>query len=640
MLIRALVLLAALASPQDAASSLLDRWRSGTEKERLAALREAAAHRRDWGDAALARFADPPVPGAWSRPDELMDVVEREKLPAWFALLLPLTRHADPAVRGRAVEDLGRRDLRAHSSALVPLLKDPEIRVAWKAAFSLVQMEARDRVPEAVALLQDADGAVRLNVLHVLCELGSREHGPLLAPLLDDGNPAVTLAAVRALGRFKARDFAVRVSRFLEAADPMLRQEAIAALAGMGARETAPKIADRLTDAEVLVRWEAIRALGRLKARDYAGAIVGMGDEDGAEAPFLEALAELGLRELTPHILPHLESPDAGVRWRAVRALGCVDAREDAGRIAGMLKDDDSYVRRSALQALASVGSREHAPEMLALLRDEESEVCRTAAEEACLLAGAPQLRAVEPLLGDGDPFVRWSALHLLVGAAWRPALPAILDRLGKDGAAGDLYWAIGRLEARDQKGKVAEGLKAEDGFIRQQAAFALARLSGSSDLLEALERDSQGALKLAAGFGLVRLGRKDRAAASALLKEFLKEREEPEYQLFPDEIFDALLAGFERTRDTDLGKELRIDQRIDSAAGLRTLLARAGVTAEVDDPIDLQRRLPPGSRLSARRALEWSFGTGVRLIPVPGGVRVTDTARALDFWKNRLDAP
>lgn len=638
-MLRALFLLALLAAdPQDAALPLLERWRSGTEPERLQALREAASHRRDWGDAALARFAEPP-PGPWTHPDDLMDVVAREKVPTWYGLLLPFFAHADPAVRGRALEELGRRDLHAYAARLLPLLKDPEIRVAWKAAFSLVLMEARDQVPEAARLLKDQEGSVRMNVLHVLCRLGTREHGPLLAPLLDDADPAVALAAVQALGRFKAREFSGRVARFLESADPVHRQEAIAALAGMGARDTADKIAERLADAEILVRWEAIRALGHLKAREFSGAIVAMGDEDGAQAPLLEAMAELGLRELSPHILPHLEIPDPGIRWRAVRALGCVDAKDDAGRVAEMLKDPDSFVRISALQALAALGTREHVAEMLPLLRDEEASVCQSTAEEASLLAAAAQLKGAEPLLADEDPFTRWSALHLLVGAEDRAALPAIVDRLKKGGAAGDLYWALGRLEARDRKDLVAEGFRAEDLFVRQQAIFAAARLSADPDALAALEGSSQGAVKLAAGVGLIRLGRKDRAAASALFREFLEQREDPDYQLLQDELLDALLAGFEKSLDASLRKEVRTDARVAGAPALVALLAGAGVAVELDESAELRRRLPAGCRVSARRALEWSFGPETRLVPAGGKVLVTDAARALELWKNRLDS-
>src|SRR5262249_30700545 len=112
------LLLAALPAPQDAA---LERWRKGTEEEKLAAVRDAAAHRKDWGDAALAKFADPPVPQKWSKPDALMDVVAREKLVAWYALVVPLLAHADVAVRTRAAEELARRDLRRYAAAVVPL---------------------------------------------------------------------------------------------------------------------------------------------------------------------------------------------------------------------------------------------------------------------------------------------------------------------------------------------------------------------------------------------------------------------------------------------------------------------------------------------------------------------------------------
>ncbi|MBV8881843.1 MAG: HEAT repeat domain-containing protein, partial [Planctomycetaceae bacterium] len=636
-----LSLLGLLAGAQDPSAAALERWRGGTEEERLQALRDAAAHRKDWGEAALAKFAEAPVPRTWKKADELLDLVSREKIAPWYALILPLFAHPDLAVRNRAVEELGRRELRRYAAAVVPLLKDPEIRVSWQAAFTLIQMEARERVPEIAPLLKTAEGSVRLNVLHVLGRLGSQEHGPLLAPLLDDPDQAIQLAAIQVLGRFKAREYSGRVARFLESAEPVLRQEAIASLAGMNARDTAGKIAERLSDAEVLVRWEAIRALGKLKAKEHAGAIVSMGDEDGAQAPLLEAMGELGLRELAPHILPMLDIPDPGIRWRAVKALGSVDARDDANRMAALLKDEDNYVRRCALRALAAVGTREYAAEMLALLRDEEAEVCECAAEEASLLASPEQLKTVEPLLGDDDPFIRWSALHLLVAANARGALPAIVSRLRSgETTNGDVLWAIGRMEVREQKDRVLEALRSREELVRQQAIFALPRLSDRADELEALERSAQGPTKLAAGFALVRLGRKDRAAASALLKELVVQRDEADYQLFGDEVFDALALGFEKDAAAALAKDVKAEKRVDSVPALRALLAQAGVTLAPEESLELVRRLPAGARVSARRALEWSFGPDARIVPSGGKILVLDPARALEFWQKRLDAP
>jgi HEAT repeat protein len=567
--------------------------------------------------------------------------VGREKIVSWYALTLPLLSHADAGVRSRAAEELSRRELRRYAGPLVPLLQDPDLRVSWQAAFTLVEMEARERVPEMAPLLKNVGGTVRLNVLHVLGRLGSREHGPLLAPLLDDADPAIQMAAIQVLGRFKAREYSGKIARYLESADPLLRQEAIAALGSMNARDLAGKIAERLADAEILVRWESIRALGRLKAKEHAGAIVAMGDEDGAQAPLLEALGELGLRELAPHIIPMLEIPDPGIRWRAVKALGSVDAKDDAERIAKMLKDEDNYVRRCALRALAAVGTREYAGDMLALLRDEEAEVCECAAEEAALLASPAQLKSVEPLLADEDPFIRWSALHLLVAADARASLPAIVARL-KSGAStnGDVLWAMGRMDVKDQMDQVLIALRSPEELVRQQAIFALARLSDRTEELEGVERNASGATKLAAGFALVRLGRKDRGAASGLLKELIVQRDEPDYQLIAEEVFDALSAGFEKDATTALGKGVNAEKRVDTVQALRTLLAQAGVTLAADESLELVRRLPIGTKLTARRALEWCVGPDLRLVPSGGKILVLEPLRALDLWQKRLDAP
>jgi HEAT repeat protein len=286
------------------------------------------------------------------------------------------------------------------------------------------------------------------------------------------------------------------------------------------------------------------------------------------------------------------------------------------------------------------MGAREHSGAMLALLHDEESDVCQGAAEEAALLATAEQIKSVVPLLEDGDAFVRWNALHLLVGAGAKHALPSIAARLrGGDGVSRDVVWAIGRLDGREQRDKIAAALQNEDGLVRQQAAFALARISDRTEELEAAERAWQGAPKLAAGVALVRLGRKDRAAAAALLREFALRRDEPDYLLFPDEIFDALAAGFEKDPSSALSRELKAAKRIESVKDLEALLSKAGITLG-EEPPDLRRRLPAGSTLTARRALEWSFGADVRIVPEKGTIAVMDGARALERWQKRLDAP
>jgi len=634
-----LLLLFVQAAPQDRLAPLLERWRRGPEEERLKALRDAAALRPDVDAAALARFAEAPLPDAWARPDDLIDLVAHEKIDSWYGLLVPLLSGREPAPRAHALEELGRRELRRYAGAVVPSLKDPDGRVAWQAAYALIQMDARDRVADLVPLLKDATGSLRPNVLHALLRLSGREHAPLLEPFLKDPDPTVSVAVVQVLGRVGARDSAPRVVPFLNASEPSHRQAAIEALAAMGARDQAAKIAERLNDEMTLVRWEAVRALGRLGAKEYAKRIAESLEEDGGLAPGLEALGNLGVREQAPRIIPFLETPDPGIRWRAVKALGDVDARDDVDRIADMLKDPDSFVRISALQALAAIGSRAHVAKMLALIKDEDREVCQAAAEEASLLAGPEEIRTVVALLRDEDSFVRCCALRFVAGAGARDALPDVVKRLGRGPELDrDAVWAIGRLGGKEQREPIAAALRNDDVLVRLQAAFALARLSERSEELEEADRAAPGATQLAAGFGLVRLGRKDRAAAGALLRQFVLQREDPEYQGFPDEIFDALAAGFEKDVSAALSVDVKIEKRIDSVEDLRALMVKARVTLETPLP-PLRRRLPAGLTLTARRALEWSFGPECRLVPADGRVRVLDVEHALESWQKRLDA-
>jgi len=599
-----LFLLAAQAS--DPLAPLLERWRSNREDDRIQALRAAISLRKQLGDAALAKFAEDPVPQTWTRPGELIELVSREKIPSWSRLV-------------------------------VPILKAGEMRTAWEATYTLIQLGARDRVPEMVPLIKDGEGSLRPNVLHAILNLGTRDHAPLLAPYLSDDDPGVSLAAVQALGRFRAREYSAKIVPFLEADDPGHRQAAITALADMGDRDKAGKIAERLSDTHTLVRWDAVRALGRLKAREYAGQIVAMAEEDGAQAPVLDAMGALGMRELAPHILPFLDFPEPGIRWRAVRALGGVDAKDDAPRLAEMLKDEDSFVRISALQSLSAMGARDQAGPMIALLRDEEIDVCKTAVEETSALLQGDLVKKLVSMLSEDDPFVRWGAIQLLVAAGAKSTLPTIIER--NEGTSRDVIRAIGRLDGRARRDIVAAGLRSDEGLVRLEAAFAWARISDRAEELEAAERTGKGAAKLAAGFALVRLGKKDRASAAALLREFVLRREEPDYQFLPDEIFDALAAGFDKDVTASLSRDVTAANRVNTVRDLEAVLAKSGVKL-AEGMSGLRRRLPAGTTLTARRAIEWSFGSELRLVPANGTVSVMDSDRALEFWQKRLDAP
>ena len=171
------------------------------------------------------------------------------------------------------------------------------------------------------------------------------------------------------------------------------------------------------------------------------------------------------------------------------------------------------------------------------------------------------------------------------------------------------------------------------------QAAFALARLGGGKEL-DAAEKSTSTAMRLAAAIGQVRLGRKDRAAASALLAEVVRHHDDPDCPGFTDELLDALSAGFEKELAAVLTKPMTTSKRVESVKELEAVLAKGGVTQASGSLPELRRRLPSGAALSARRALEWSFGPDARLVPEKGRILVLDFARAIEHWQKRLGAP
>jgi hypothetical protein len=287
------------------------------------------------------------------------------------------------------------------------------------------------------------------------------------------------------------------------------------------------------------------------------------------------------------------------------------------------------------------MGSRRHVPAMIGLLRDEEFDVCRGAADEASAMLNAEQIKTVAALLDDEDSVTRWHALRLLVAAGARGTIPAIAAKLrGEKGVNWDMVWAIGRLDGREHRDKVAEGLRSEDLIVRRECAFALSRLTEKADELAAAERSWEGAARLAAGIGLLRLGKKDRVAEAALLREVVLHREDPDCTRFPDEMMDALAAAFEKEAVAALSREVKIEKRIDTVQDLESLLSKAGVVVSADPAPELRRRLPAGTTLTARRALEWSFGSDARLVPEKGRIAVLDPGAALEAWRKRLEAP
>ncbi|MGC8667454.1 MAG: redoxin domain-containing protein [Chthonomonadales bacterium] len=169
------------------------------------------------------------------------------------------------------------------------------------------------------------------------------------------------------------------------------------------------------------------------------------GDAEEASAALGHLLAKASPARRTHILLTALDSPNPGLRYAAVDAIG--DAK-DASLLPAVrrgLEDWDSAVRQRALEVLVHLAPQEALGVLLAALVDDDAWIREASASQISILAGRPgsgvDRRAVPGLvraLGDDDAAVAvlsCGALRKLTGKPWRIrslASPAERERIAR----------------------------------------------------------------------------------------------------------------------------------------------------------------------------------------------------------------
>lgn len=434
------------------------------------------------------------------------------------ALIGRLKQEKDEQVARALIDALGRIQRGAKHSvpALAALLKheDYNRQTAACEALGRIGPAAAEAVPELIEQLRTGDLLMPLYAANALGEIGpaAREAAPDLAALLrveSTFHQAVAAETLRKVGgvdnaaREKLRSLlksgAIRVR--LEAArtlwhldpSPELSESVVPVLIeGLGSDETE----DRLLAAEGLriigpPARESVPALleahgqgGQLKLATVL-ALRSIGPR--GVRPFIERLRSddetvrfstlLGFvwigpaaEEAVPHVIAHLDQPDAELRWRAMNALGSIGprAKEAVPKVIERLSaDEDVEVRVTAATTLGHIG-----------------------------LARPEVIRALSGALKDPDAKV-------------------------SEEAAAALAW-LGP-EAKDAVPSLVEVVDASQGIRRLAAAFALARIRrdhprGVPVLIEGLE-DPHSRVATQAAIDLRLVGPAARKATAGLAK-------------------------------------------------------------------------------------------------------------------------
>ncbi|HOW98685.1 MAG TPA: HEAT repeat domain-containing protein [Kiritimatiellia bacterium] len=198
----------------------------------------------------------------------------------------------------------------------------------------------------------------------------------------------------------------------------------------------------------------------------------------GVQGFAFEMVQELGARA-APVLVEFLGDEQALTRQLAAWYLGFGDTPEYAAPVLELLSDEKAC--GAAMRTLGKWRVRAAVPAILPFTRHER-ETRRVVAINALRDIGDP---AAIPALRDAlnDPFftVREAAARALASLG-RPAEQALLRALpgAKGGVRRHMVRALGAMRSRRAAGALRKLFKAEDPFVREDAAEALDRIRGA----------------------------------------------------------------------------------------------------------------------------------------------------------------
>jgi HEAT repeat protein len=414
----------------------------------------------------------------------------KEAAPALKSLL----KHRNSRVRWTAAEALWRREHKA--TELLPVYAElltadePELRAASAWRLGRFGPEARSVVPLLAAALRDENFEVRIQVGQALANLGPWAEPALPAlvralgdPILDEpGQSKEDWASVRTSPALPA------LVELADAAIPLLiekfREGAAKHDEGSSEWPRGWAIAGRAAHAMPVFRWRAVPQL--LQSIDSK-------DE---KVPVYAAIALSEVAQL--HGLPPnavekleecLESPDAGVRTNAARAVYWIRP-SNAKAVTIILKSDEDRAggRKELLSDLArfSPHNEEARKRLFGLLTDKDAE---TVAEAHRILAGLhlPADQVLEvwiKALAHNDPNVRSVAVEALerIGPGAKPAKAALLERFKKEEDGWLRRHILDVLAAIEPDGPalisfLIDSIEDRDSPVRREAIRCLAAL-------------------------------------------------------------------------------------------------------------------------------------------------------------------
>jgi len=399
----------------DEVSLLSDLARSGTEEERIAAVRLLGAAQHPEGLAALVEAAgDDSIVREVERAllvwgpavlDALLVLLDRTSSRAAASLipLLPaLATGRDPTpiqrrlrtllstdedgLAAAAADAVGRLQATGEIDGLMTALRRGGPRTIRASCRALLAIATRDRaaVRRAVAGTP-LEGRGAEAVCEVLAAVAVPEDGATFRAALASEDARVRRAAIDALATLGGPDAAEAIPFALADEAPEVQATAARALGRIGGPRASDALLAALSATDARVRAAAARALADAKEPRAVPLLrERVRSEDGLVAlAALEALAVLGDASLGSLLVEALGHADAEVVKQALRSIGALREPRAATRIALCLDHPSWDVRSTAATLLGALRDPESQAALTARLATEEDSLVTSAIAEA-----------------------------------------------------------------------------------------------------------------------------------------------------------------------------------------------------------------------------------------------------------------
>jgi len=491
--------------------------------------------------AALAGCTTAPAPVA-PAPAPPAPVVPIERKAGWIIRLEQQRVLADPA--GGPVADL------------IALAGDAEPGVRRRAIQAIGRVGMTEGVAAAVAAAADADEVVRAEAVFALGLIGDAAGHAAIITALKDPSPAVRVRAAQGAGLAGATTAG---SALVDAAGGCAER-----IASIEPDDESAKPADvdlcrqiilalvRLKQPDLLLtllldpqgqpvsRWWPV-AFGLQRSADprAAGALAALAASPGIYTPAFAIRGLASLKDARAGSLARtaLERPGADVKLRAeaIRAIGRSGDAEAVPLLMKQLQDagTPAVLQLEIIAALGALGDARAFDEMLDLFAHESPAVRAAAMAAAARLNPEHFLLAISSLERDADWSVRVGLANALAGLPSeqaRPALEALVDDPDVR-VQGPALRAFARSAGDDAAPRILKALEAADFAVRAAAADLVGErrpAGGAAALAAAYTRGDGDANESARAAALRALARYPIGESRETLTRALNDREWP----------------------------------------------------------------------------------------------------------------